>query len=417
MLKLRSFLSHSVVKNTISLGILQVSNYLIPLVSLPYLLRTLGVERYGVVAFGLSIVMLSGVLTDFGFGISATNRISVNRGDKEYVSKLIGAIFSIKVLLCILVVSGVAIFSILFEKYLEYKSTMLCTVFPIIGLAFQPYWFFQGLEKMKAITIYSLLAKLLYLALILVFVKDESDSMNVHIANGVAQLLSAFIAIKFIYKEGYKVHRPNFREIILEFSEGLKFFYSRIAVSLYTTGCSFFLGYYSTPHNVTLYSVSEQLYKAVQFAFMPVNQAIFPYMAKSKKHKFLLKVVSLVFCALGLLVSATYFIAPYFLDIYIGEDLALEVIPIFNIFLVIVLISIPSILLGYPLFSALGKIEIANYTTIAGAISFLIAAILFVYLNLEINAKTIVVLVLTAELMVFMLRIFFGWKLSSNKFV
>ncbi|EJZ2267938.1 oligosaccharide flippase family protein, partial [Escherichia albertii] len=41
-------------KNVISLGMVQIFIYIIPLLQFPYLTRTLGVDCFGVVAYSLS---------------------------------------------------------------------------------------------------------------------------------------------------------------------------------------------------------------------------------------------------------------------------------------------------------------------------------------------------------------------------
>src|SRR4249919_3276743 len=98
--------SSVVARNAGSMFFLQVATYLLPLLLIPYLTRVLGIEKYGVVAFGLSMVQMVCVLTDFGFNLSATYRIARERDDRRAVGRLIGAVLTCKTLLLLFLCAG-----------------------------------------------------------------------------------------------------------------------------------------------------------------------------------------------------------------------------------------------------------------------------------------------------------------------
>ncbi|MGQ9494611.1 MAG: oligosaccharide flippase family protein [Anaerolineae bacterium] len=49
---IRTALRSSVAKNAVSLYVIQFANYILPLITVPYLVRVLGPAGFGVVAFG-----------------------------------------------------------------------------------------------------------------------------------------------------------------------------------------------------------------------------------------------------------------------------------------------------------------------------------------------------------------------------
>src|SRR5579864_8134340 len=81
---------------------LQGLNYLIPLAVLPYLVRVLGVERYGLVAFAQAFAQYFVILTDYGFNLSATKRIALMRDRHDEVSSLYWSVILIKLALMLL---------------------------------------------------------------------------------------------------------------------------------------------------------------------------------------------------------------------------------------------------------------------------------------------------------------------------
>ncbi|ASS97999.1 MULTISPECIES: oligosaccharide flippase family protein [Geobacillus] len=70
-------------ENFLSLATLQGLNYILPLLTLPYLVRVLGPDNYGLVAFAQSFIQFFIILVDYGFNLSATNQIAIYRDNKK----------------------------------------------------------------------------------------------------------------------------------------------------------------------------------------------------------------------------------------------------------------------------------------------------------------------------------------------
>lgn len=79
--KLRRFLktkdAKSLIENFFSLGALQVINLILPLVVLPYMIKTVGFDKYGVVVLAASLIAYFSSVTDYSFTITATRDVDV----------------------------------------------------------------------------------------------------------------------------------------------------------------------------------------------------------------------------------------------------------------------------------------------------------------------------------------------------
>ncbi|MDH7475801.1 MAG: oligosaccharide flippase family protein, partial [Anaerolineae bacterium] len=89
-------------RNVLSLYALQFANYVLPLIAVPYLVRVLGPEKFGAVAFGQSLMMYFVLMVNYGFDWSATRTISVQRDNLYQVSRTASAVLGTKVLLTII---------------------------------------------------------------------------------------------------------------------------------------------------------------------------------------------------------------------------------------------------------------------------------------------------------------------------
>lgn len=132
-------------ENFISLGALQIVSYVMPLISLPYLSRVLGVEKFGLVFFVFAFMQYFIMLTDYGFGLSATREIAVNRHNKNNLSNIFSAVTFIKFIL--LIVSFVLLCAMVFfiPKLRENWLVFMLSFLMVVGNAIYPVWFFQGM--------------------------------------------------------------------------------------------------------------------------------------------------------------------------------------------------------------------------------------------------------------------------------
>lgn len=366
--------ARSLFSNTSALFAIQIANYILPFLLIPYLTRVLGVEGYGVVAFGLAMVQIAYVITDYGFSLSATYQIAKQQDNKLELRKIISAVMLCKLGLLLPATIALSLFILFQEKYAAYQTFFWLLLLPIIGQTFQPIWFFQGIERMTFITLYTVASRLLYLVLTVCWVTSQSDHHWVAIANGLSAIAAATIGIGAMLKLGYWPIWCGWAYVRKTFKESTEFFWSRAAVSTYTAGGAFFLGLVSSPTQVAYYSAAEQLYRGGQSLFSPVSQALYPHMAKHRNFPLFFKILKFVI-ALGLagLVGGVL-VGHWAIQFIFGPDFA-PAYPVLVIFMITFTITAPSILLGYPFLGALGNSKAANVSVIlAGLVQLMLLA-------------------------------------------
>jgi len=294
------------ISNFFSLSVLQGVNYILPLITLPYLIRVLGIEYFGLLAFATAIVTYFQILSDYGFNLTATREISIHRDDKEKIIEIFSAVMTIKVILMMISFLLLAILVFSFERFTKDFLVYFLTFGMVIGQVLFPIWFFQGMERMKYITYLNILSKGIFTLAIFIFVHEQSDYYLVPLLTSIGFIVSGIWAL-FLIKKEFKIDFQFQRYLVIKkyFIDGWDVFVSRIFVSLYTTINVLLLGFFTNHTIVGYYSVAEKIVNSVGGLFNPVNQTIYPYMAKmyqNDKIKFnsFTKQISYIFLFVGI---------------------------------------------------------------------------------------------------------------------
>ena len=400
--------SSRVFSNSVWLGILQLLNIGLPLVLLPFLVRTLGSETSGVVFFGFSIVMLAAVGTDFGFNLAATYRIAAVRDDDHALSEIVTSVLVAKLLVTVLVGVVFAGFVVFQSTYDEHRPFLLLLLLSVVGQAFQPVWFFQGIERMVNIAVLTGAARLLYVGAVLLVVEGPDDYILIAVANGVSLLLAAGAGLGRMLTCGYRWRWSGWRAVWLTLRESSAFFASRGANAVYTYGGTFLLGISAGPIQVAHYSAAEQLYRGGQSLVNPIVQALFPHMTRTRDLRFLQKWLRWIVGASIVAAVAGVVLGEWVLALMFGDQYR-DSYGTLAIFILVFLVATPSVILGYPLFGAMGDIRPANRSVVFGGV---VGCVLFAVLLFTENVTGIAVAlcILAVEVVVLVSRAVAGGR-------
>ena len=397
-------------ENFFSLSILQGVNYILPLITLPYLVRVLGPEKFGLIAFAQAFIQYFNILTDYGFNLSATREISIHRENKEKVSEIFSSVMIIKLGLLVLsfLIMTVIVFS--FEKFKKDWLIYYLTFGIVIGQTLFPVWFFQGMEKMKYITFLNITAKLIFTVSIFVFVHEVSDYIYVPLANALGSLISGVLSILLVFKLwNLKMKFPKVREIKDIFLNSTTFFLSRVVITIYTNTTSILLGFMWGYREVTYYNVSYKLVTLIRQPWDILNTAIYPFMSRYRDASFLKKVIAISFIMATLITIFLYVSSPRIIPLFFGQEL-LEAVRFFKILIFILpLISI-HIFLGSSCLVVFGYQKYFNLSNIyATLIYLLVIFVLFLSGKLEIDVMLWLIVLVDALILAY--RSFYVLKL------
>lgn len=301
--------------NMASLFTLQGANYVLPLVTLPYLVRVLGPEKFGLIAFAQAFIQYFVVATDYGFNLSATREIAVHRDNPEKLGEIVSAVLTIKIalflagaLILAALVASIPTFHVHWALYMiVYLTVMGATLFPT--------WLFQGLERMKDITWMNMGTRLITTACIFIFVRNTHDYLIAAGIQSVPVLLAAIPAwLVLRRKQGISWRIPSRESLRNQFNNGWHVFLSTAAINVYTSSNAFVLGLIAGPVAVGYFSAANKVVQAVQGMLTPVTQTLYPHISTlaAQSHEAALAFIRRILpyiAVVGLVFSSGLFVA------------------------------------------------------------------------------------------------------------
>jgi len=304
--------------NFISLASLQGITFLLPLLTMPYLFRTLGPDIYGLVSFATATVFFFNIFVEYGFNLYATREISRNINDNNKINEIFSLILSTKLFLLFVsfVILTVVIF--IFSKFSDNKLLFYLTFLLVIGNSLFPMWFFQGIEEMKYISIFTIVAKLIFTIGIFLFIKSSDDYLYQPFFNGIGMILISIYSLYFIrmkYNISFKFTR--FTNILFVLKDSFNLFISDFMPNIYNNFSTFLLGFFTSFENLGYFSLATQIIDVFNKFIYIIRNVTYPFLNKDFS-KF--KEITIIFIITGFVFSSSILLGSnYILPYIFGE--------------------------------------------------------------------------------------------------
>lgn len=397
--------------NIFALVLMQVFNF-IPFLIVPFLARVLGVEAYGEVLSLLSVITLSYIFIEYGFNVSATYRVTKSKDNYEILSEICSNVITLRIVialfLIILYVVDFCFFKVFFESWLM----VFLVSFTVFSQSLISDWFFQGIEKMFNIAIYTIFLRVFYGLSIFLFISDPNDSYLVILFWGMSNAVAGLISCYFMIKKGVTIKFCSLKNIQNELVSGWLFFKSRLSVAVYTSLNSVLLAAFN-PLQLAFYSIGDQAYKASQSVTSPINRALYPYMVRTKNWDLFFKIFIIMFLLIIIVSIALYINAEVVIKFIFGSAYK-DSIVIFKVFLLTSIVTYVGLSFGNPVFGAINRLDIPNKISIYASYLHLVI-LLFIFTFYQFNAFFIACALLVTEVFVALTRMFFFLRCYNEK--
>lgn len=311
--KIVSFLNvtgrRRILENFLSLGGVKGTTLLLPLLIIPHLMNTIGLELMGLLALVTAVCAYLNTLIDYGFAYTGTREIAQNNFNKHKNTQLLIDITICKLFLALTGISIILISSGFVIFIQDNIVLILLSSLNIVVLSLCPSWFFQGLEDMKKIAVGEVVGKIVSFVLIILIVENKNDIYLIPIFYLVGQTFSLIMYLFFLlkYVDFSKAKLAGFSTIYLKLNKDWNMFINIFFPNFYNIYSYLILGVFGTLIHVGIYDIARKVLNVSEQALGVISKVYFPVLAKNiNKFKEFLRIM--ILSSIFLLILNYFFI-------------------------------------------------------------------------------------------------------------
>jgi len=260
-----------------SLFALQMMNYVLPLFTFPYLTRVLGPERFGLLAFAGAFGQYFVTVVDYGFNLSATKKVSVNRHDPSRIAVITSSVLTIKTalaVLCLMTLSAIVSFV---PKFRDEQLLYYVCYIPVVGNLLFPVWFYQGMEKIKFMSMLNVASKIISTVCVFIFIRHRSDYLLAALIPALGVVLPGLVGMILLFShEKVTARFARWHEVKECLSDGWPIFVSLMSTSVLGNTGIFLLGLFTSNTVVGYFSIAQKVLWACINLISPIANSIYP---------------------------------------------------------------------------------------------------------------------------------------------
>jgi PST family polysaccharide transporter len=338
-------------QNFVSMGFVQLTNYLVPMILLPYMVRTLGLDAYGTIVFAQSLVGYLESVMMYSFSLTAVMELSQHADNTSAKSRIVSNIFGAKLILSGFSAVVILLLAFCVPGLAAIQPLLLLSLIYCIGYLFNFDWFYLGVQQMKYLTYLNLAGRLFTLAWIFLTVHSRADTQAAFLMVPLSYLLTGFLSLLALrYKHHIRIQRVPLRYALIELKKGSQIFYGQLLVRFYSADFAItMLGFIANTATVGIYALAQKVFSLFMVLTNLITVVVYPYFARLFKEnkalfamqiKRLYKATLLAFVLLSVVVYAA---APWLIYIVNGANNEQAVICLQILALALLLSPFPSL--------------------------------------------------------------------------
>ncbi len=269
--------------NFLSLSILQIGNYVLPMITLPIISRIIGPDKYGAVNYAFAFVGYFIMLVNAGFDLYGTRQIIGFKGDKQKISELFSRITFSKLFICVIstIIFLFCLFSI--QQLREEKLLAIFTYLMCIGWIINPSWLYNGMQESRRYAVFSFVSKLLFSVAVVLMVREKSDYIYHPLITSLAHILVSGISFYYaIKKYQLKLHWIRFKKVLGTLNENKSLSLIWWITNQASSTGIVIAGFLLSSAEVGYYSAALRMIIIIQsIVSMPLNTVLFPYIGEA----------------------------------------------------------------------------------------------------------------------------------------
>ena len=396
-------------KESIHLYIIQFVNYIVPLISLPYLTQVLTLNGMGKLGLAQSIFLLAQALIDFGLTYTAGREVSLHLESKKELRKIYTNVQFLRFLLylSLSLVASIVLYCIdVNDKSLYYIAIISSGAF-----VFLPLWVFNGLSKNSIFSKYLIYFKIASLAIVFILIKDSNDYIVAFIVLNSSMVFLGIPVYFYLKRQNieYDFNLIELNSVKIYFYKGFNVFVGTFLSMTYTNFIPFFIKFFTSDYWVGVYIVVERLTSVLRQMYMPLIQASYggiclAYQKKQKKQYYsLIKKISFIFFGISILaLTGNLIFGKYIIYLLLNDEQVAYKYTFMSMFVVFLVAA--SMIITYCYILARGLDSILKWIYMLASLLFCIMLYLMKE-NYAVNLTNIYIIIFCVEAFVLIMQL------------
>lgn len=267
--------------NIVSMIFWQLGNYVIPLLTFPYLTRVLGVAHFGIYALAFATTSYFCLLVDWGFLLGAPGKIARVGDDLAQLNDIFWSTFFAKLLLMLATLPVIGIAILVSPGVRAMAPVLLCSYGMVLANIITVNWCLQGLERLDRLATASMIGRGLTVPATFLLVHGSGDTWIAALIQSGGAMITGIASIVLLRKLNV-IRRPSTTPSTLwhaawtQIRETWPLFLSALSSNLYTSTNTVMLGMLRGPVDTGLFSSADRLRSAAQATIAPISHAVYP---------------------------------------------------------------------------------------------------------------------------------------------
>lgn len=275
MNRLHQALKSVSIQNFVHLSLNQGVNVVVALVITPYLFQTLGEEQYGLIILSLTIILLFGILVNYGFNLNIPKALALLKNDHKAKEVIINEVIITRLLISLTVVVLVLLGTHYLGLFAGYSVIIIYSLVQLVNDALFPMFILQGLDRLSWISKANAIAKLMYLGLVVLVVKTEADAKWVNFLLGSTGVgVHAILLFRIYMTESIRLRWVGFERIRLRIEENFQFFSSTVASYILINGGFILLKNFVSEAELGFYALAQRVSLILRMVPVFIAQSI-----------------------------------------------------------------------------------------------------------------------------------------------
>lgn len=365
--------THSIKFNFIMNAILTVSSIIFPLITAPYIFRTLGPVGSGRVDSAAAIITYFMMFASLGIPTYGIRTCAKVRDDKEKLSQTVQELMIINGVSMLLSFTVFLIMLAVVPEFTQERTLLLINSISMVLNVVGVTWFYNAIEQYAYITTCSIVFKIISILMMFLWVKNPEDYIKygaITVFAGSASYLLNFWNLRK-YVSFRKIGRYNFKQHMKPI---MVFFATTAAISVYTNLDIVMIRFMKGNAEVGYYTAAIKVKTLLVSLITSLGTVLLPrlsyYIEKGEQeafHRMVVKAFNFVLLV-GLSVTMYFiFMAKESILLLAGEQFAASILPMQILMPAVLFIGLSNIT-GIQILTPQGEEKKVVYSIVFGAV-------------------------------------------------